>query len=89
MSDEISTQPWTPSFGEQLVGINFNPAGDPNVNEAKKLFAKAADLLNDNYFNPLPPHQEHDALLETLVQSAIADILKAQMMVVKVLTYKK
>lgn len=79
-----------PSFGQKLVGASFNPSGDVNVQEAKRLCAELADLLNTQApINPLPPNEDHDALQEVLFTAAVADILKAQMMVVKVLTYKK
>ena len=32
--------------GEELVGLDFNPSNNPNVQEAKELCAKLANLMN-------------------------------------------
>lgn len=71
------------TFGEKLVGLTFNPSGDPKVLKAKQLCAELADLL----FQNTPP--THPASLEQLlIDKAIGDILDAQMNVVKALTLK-
>ena len=36
------------SFGQKLVGLDFNPSGDPKVLKAKQLCAELADLLHDH-----------------------------------------
>jgi hypothetical protein len=76
------------SFGEQLVGLTFNPSGDPKVNRAKELCAELADLVQadllDRRFSDTPPNQ----LYRDLQRHAIGEILNAQMNVVKVLTLK-
>lgn len=74
------------TFGEKLVGLTFNPSGDPNVQRAKELCAELADLINRNYHNPGPGTER--PLYETLFQHTIGEILNAQMNVVKVLTFK-
>lgn len=33
------------TFGEKMVGLTFNPSGDPNVDEIKRLYAKIIDNL--------------------------------------------
>ena len=71
------------TFGEKLVGLTFNPSGDPNVQRAKELCAELADLLNQNANS----HVEKP-LCRLLFDKAIGDILDAQMNVVKVLTFK-
>jgi hypothetical protein len=71
------------TFGEQLVGLSFNPSNDDKVGKAKKLCADLADLLNDEN-NLLPPTQ----FKQRLFSHAICEILNAQMNVVKVLTLK-
>lgn len=72
--------------GEELVGLDFNPSGDSTVQEAKQLCANLANLMNQ----PAPFMKDPDpsATYELLYQQAMMDILKAQMMVVKVLTFK-
>lgn len=38
-----------PTFGEQLVGITFNPSNDDKVGKVKQLFAEIADIVNEHY----------------------------------------
>lgn len=78
------------SFGEKLVGIDFNPAGNPKVQKAKELCAELADLLF-NEMNPEPTNigeSVSSTLRIQLYEKAIGDILDAQMNAVKVLTFK-
>lgn len=69
------------TLGERLVGLNFNPSKDPNVNEAKQLCARLADLLMEQ-------KRESEFLTDALLQHTIGEILNAQMNVVKLLTLK-
>lgn len=82
MEQQATNRPFT--FGEQLVGMTFNPSADPKVQRAKQLCAELADLLNDHHNSNLPTtlfgHQ--------LFNHAVGEILNAQMNVVKVLTLK-
>ncbi len=71
------------TFGEQLVGIGFNPAGDDKVAQAKRLCADLADLLND-----ANERRETSQFSQRLFSHAVGEILNAQMNVVKVLTLK-
>lgn len=74
----------TQTFGQKLVGLTFNPSGDPKVQKAKELCAELADLLRDHY-------EEKEVTFELesrLFNHAIGEILNAQMNVVKVLTLK-
>lgn len=86
MSDIIDiTPPETRelTFGESLVGLNFNPSSFDTVSKAKKLCAELADLLHD--------HSKQVKLVPLhglLFDHAIGEILNAQMNVVKVLTLK-
>lgn len=82
-SDESQTRKLT--FGEKLVGITFNPAGDDKVGKAKRLFADAADLLHTEMYSK---DGEISELQSRLYAHAIGEILNAQMNVVKVLTLK-
>lgn len=71
------------SFGQKLVGLTFNPSGDPKVNKAKELCAELADLLHSDFSS-----KESSGLGATLYEHTIGEILNAQMNVVKVLTLK-
>jgi hypothetical protein len=70
------------SFGEQLVGLTFNPSGDPKVQRAKELCAELADLVKPEMNATASP------LKRMLSEHTIGEILNAQMNVVKVLTFK-
>lgn len=78
--EEIKTEL---TFGENLVGLTFNPSSDDKVGKAKRLCADLADLLNDE--NNL---RESSQFSQRLFSHAIGEILNAQMNVVKVLTLK-
>lgn len=71
------------TFGEKLVGLNFNPSNDDKVGKAKQLCAQLADLLYNEDAN-----SERSSLKDLLLPHAYAEILNAQMNVVKVLTLK-
>ena len=74
-------QPLT--FGQQLVGLTFNPSGNPKVQRAKELCAELADLLNDHHND----NQQATMFTQRLFIHAVGEILNAQMNVVKVLTF--
>ena len=85
------------TFGEQLVGLTFNPSGNEKVQRAKELCAELADLVNQDYENPyhegdlekgIAPGYR-DQLKESLFQHTIGEILNAQMNAVKLLTFRK
>jgi hypothetical protein len=72
------------SFGQMLVGLNFNPSNDPKVQRAKELCAELADLVfEENKVLDLNNTVKHHLLHHTY-----GEILNAQMNVVKVLTLK-
>lgn len=73
------------TFGEKLVGINFNPSNDDKVSKAKRLCAELADLMHDEIFKS---NFEKSPMHYDLYQHAAGEILNAQMNVVKVLTFK-
>lgn len=72
------------TFGERLVGLNFNPSNDDKVGQAKKLFAQIADLVEEHKNRP----EETTQLESQLYPHTIGEILNAQMNVVKLLTLK-
>ena len=69
------------TFGEQLVGLTFNPSGDERVQRAKELCAELADLL-------YPESRTTSTTKRLLYEHTVGEILNAQMNVVKVLTFK-
>ena len=71
------------TFGEKLVGLNFNPSNDDKVSRAKKLCADLMDLVNEDRGN-----RETTQLESYLYPHTIGEILNAQMNVVKLLTLK-
>lgn len=71
------------TFGEKLVGLTFNPSNDDKVSKAKRLCADLADLLYDDC-----KQSETSEMKNILVNHTYAEILNAQMNVVKVLTLK-
>lgn len=73
------------SFGQKLVGINFNPSNDDKVGQAKRLCAELADLLHGEVYGG---KSEITQLQVQLYNHAIGEILNAQMNVVKVITLK-
>jgi hypothetical protein len=85
------------TFGEKLVGLTFNPSGDPKVQRAKELCAELADLIRNNSFeshnklyNLLTSEQESNfyEIKNNLLNNTYCEILNAQMYAVKVLTLK-
>lgn len=73
------------TFGEKLVGLNFNPSNDDSVSKAKKLCADLADLLHTEMYKG---QGEVTELQSRLYAHTVGEILNAQMNVVKVLTLK-
>lgn len=68
------------TFGEQAVGLTFNPSGDEKVTELKKHFAAIIDILNDDRGN------ERDERAR-LASVAITETQTAQMWAVKAVTF--
>jgi hypothetical protein len=72
-----------PTFGEQLVGLSFNPSGDEDVQKVKELAAEMAEILKRRY-----SMDERTPVKSLLFDHAVGEILNAQMAVVKVITLK-
>jgi hypothetical protein len=85
MQDQnLTSAPTRPlSFGEQLVGITFNPSNDDKVAKLKSLFAEAANIVQQEYQG-----REHSYVSKTLYDHTIGEILNAQMNCVKLVTLK-
>lgn len=82
-SENANTDTRQLTFGEKLVGLNFNPSNDDKVSKAKRLCAELADLLNDDR-----AERETTQLESLLFPQTVGKILDAQMNVVKLLTLK-
>ena len=74
------------TYGEKLVGVNFNPSNDDSISTVKKLFAEIADIVNNEI--GVVSAKETTAMQQTLFHHTIGEILNAQMNVVKLLTLK-
>jgi hypothetical protein len=72
------------SFGELLVGIEFNPSNDDRVARVKNLMAEAANIMLEEY-----NEGGKSPLKSLLFDHAVGEIVSAQMAVVKVITFKK
>lgn len=72
-----------PTFGELLVGLDFNPSGDPDVHRVKELAAEMAEILKRRY-----SEDQRGPVKSLLFDHAVGEILNAQMTVVKVITMK-
>ena len=72
-----------PTFGEQLVGLDFNPSGDADVHRVKELAAEMAEILKRRY-----SEDQRTPVKSLLFDHAVGEIPNAQMTVVKVITLK-
>ena len=82
MDEVIINEARVPSFGEQLVGLDFNPSGNPEVQRLKEIFAEAAEIIKKNY------DAEKFPLKSLVFDHASMEILSAQMAAVKLVTLK-
>ena len=71
------------SFGEILVGIEFNPSNDDKVAKVKQLMAEVANIMKDAY-----NEGQKSPVKSLLFDHAVGEILNAQMSAVKVITFK-
>lgn len=71
------------SFGELLVGIEFNPSNDDKVAKVKSLMAEAANLMLEAY-----DEDGKSPIKSLLFDHAVGELVSAQMAVVKVITFK-
>ncbi len=72
--------------GEIAVGLTFNPSNDPQVQELKQLFARAFDIVEQSV--PADDGTIPTARKRKMRDSALAEIITAQMWTVKVVTLK-
>lgn len=69
------------SYGEQAVGLDFNPSGDETVHKLKALFAEIIDICNEER---LTARGEKARLYSV----AVTQTQDAQMWAVKARTWK-
>ena len=72
-----------PSFGELLVGLSFNPSGDPDVHRVKELAAEMAEILKRRY-----TEDQRGPVKSLLFDQAIGDLTRALLMSEKLLKMK-
>lgn len=71
------------TYGQKAVGVNFNPAGDPDVNKIKETVATAIDTMYDfRNTEGTPSEAKRHASI------AITDLESACMRAVRALTWK-
>ena len=86
------SEPKELSFGEDAVGLGFNPGGDDQVAKAKRLFAEIIDMCHDKRSETANLGRGTDKEILRLGQKeryasiAITETQAAQMWVVKMLT---
>lgn len=72
------------TFGQELVGLKFNPSNDDLVGKAKQLCADLADMvMADAELTGAPDYKYN-----LIKGKALGEILSAQILVVKLLTLK-
>ena len=72
-----------PSFGEQLIGVTYDPASEDQVIKIKSMFAEIAELMKKDY-----TENNRHPLKSLLFDHAVGEIVNAQMAVVKLITLK-
>jgi hypothetical protein len=75
-----------PSFGKQLVGLSFNPSGDPKITKVKELCAELADITYEHWCRDA--YSEKSNMENQLYNHTVGEILNAQMNIVKLLSFK-
>jgi hypothetical protein len=82
MEEKTTEQELT--FGQQIIGVSFNPSSMPEVDTTKMMCAGLIDALANSFDN-----QQIAPMHGKIVDAAIIKIVEAQMMVVKALTFNK
>jgi len=73
------------TFGEKLVGIEFNPSNDDKVAKVKELYAEIANILHDDRKSA---DKNNTSLSEQVYNHAIGELFNSQMSTVKYITFK-
>jgi hypothetical protein len=72
------------TFGQKVVGLNFNPSNDDKVGQVKQTFANIIDMVGD----PSLDTERRSYLYNIFRTSAINTSYIAQMAVVKFITWR-
>lgn len=72
-----------PKFGDILVGRSSNPSDDARVDRIKEITSELAEILKDSYTT-----SDKNPVTSILFDQAVGAIVTAQMLVVKVVTFK-
>ena len=79
--------PYRPlTFGERAVGLSFNPGGNADVDDVKRLYSQVIDGL-DAMRCPQSDNQSQNEM-NRLLSIAITEAQAAQMWAVKAITWK-
>ena len=70
------------NFGEELMGIDIDSPEDTEVYKVKLIFAELAEKVKNNY------EENRSPVKSLLFDHAIGELLNAQMVVVKLITFK-
>lgn len=71
------------TYGEKLVGIDFNPANSDQVHQLKETYAHLIDGLNNDRENSDDPE------VKRMISVAITELQTSQMWAVKAVTWEK
>jgi hypothetical protein len=71
------------SFGELLIGVEFESSNEDEITKVKKMFAEMANLIKDEYNS-----NQKSPIKSLLFDHAIGEIVNAQMAIVKLITFK-
>lgn len=79
------------TFGQEAVGISFNPGGNPAVNDIKERFAKLIDDVQ-NFHNTNSPDvaeaKSNPYLTNIIKGESLRTLMDAQMWAIKYITWK-
>lgn len=80
--EELETLAPVLTYGQKMVGLSFNPSGDPLVHAVKDCYARIIDDMANLR------EQTQDAEVKRLCSIAITEAQGAQMWAVKAITWK-
>lgn len=72
-----------PTFGEQLIGADYQPDSQDLVLKVKAKFIEIAEIMKEDYQGP-----SRHPLKSLLFDHAVGEVVNAQMAVVKLITLK-
>ena len=85
---DVEEKPVGLTYGEEAVGISFNPSSSSEVDAIKRFYANIIDKLNDKKREESDkPREEVNGELLRLLSIAITEAQTAQMWAVKAITW--